>query len=463
MKRRFFTGKSRSSEDEAEDSYVLLDSVRPLAQSRKRGSVGAAVPSFPRFRTTAADRLDDSAQHGELADARLAVNEVFTPTQPVTDRSRFAGRLGVLARLISILEDQRSHVVIYGERGIGKTSLVHILADVARESRYLVVYASCGANSRFDSIFRGVLSEVPQLYLRNVSPTDKQAESGATVADLLPEGDFDARLLGDICADITGTRVIVILDEYDRVGASEFRQSVAELIKNLSDRAARVQLVVTGVASNLQELIGYIPSIRRNVVGLPMPKLTPDEVQKLIAIGEAAGGVRFQPGAVDMIDLLCNGSPYLARLISHHAGIHALDDSRMEVDLSDILAALNRIVDEAEARLAPIARARAQHLFSANDLATLGAIARSAGTPDGWFTVESVATYLPGKVSKNNITTEIERIVSLGDLMERSDGTQGPIYRFVDEALPVYVWMTIARDHFATGGAAGDGQFIRAA
>jgi len=184
------------------------------------------------------------------------------------------------------LEDQRAHVVLYGERGIGKTSLVHILADIARESRYHVAYASCGSGSRFDEIFRGVLKDIPMLYTKNANPAGRDVESGASLADLLPEGTFDARHLGDICATITGTRVLVILDEYDRIQDPSFRQSIAELVKNLSDRAARVQLVIAGVSANLQELVGYIPSIRRNVVGLPMPRLDSKEIAALIDIGE---------------------------------------------------------------------------------------------------------------------------------------------------------------------------------
>lgn len=405
---------------------------------------------FPSFRTSAIDRPQGWGENSELLQARLLLRDVFTPAQPVTDKTRFAGRLGVLQKLIAIIEEQRSHVVIYGERGIGKTSLVHILADVARESRYHVIYASCGAHSRFDEIFRAILGSIPQLYLRSVAPQSAEAEGGATLADRLPEGRFDARELGDLCAQITGTRVIIILDEYDRIQDPEFRQSVAELIKNLSDRAARVQLILTGVASNLQELIGYIPSIRRNVIGLPMPRLATPEVRSLIRIGEDAAGLRFDDQAVEMVDLLANGSPYLVRLISHHASLRALDEGRLNVEIADIWPALDQIVEEAESRVSRRTAEQVKRMFSAERRPTLGAAARAASTPDGWFSEGDTLRHLP-KGMAPRCRAELDWLAGEG-ILERDDTGQEPRYRFRDEALPTYLWMLIARDHFREGG-----------
>jgi hypothetical protein len=438
--------------DSTAERTVALSEVMSIR--RRRHASNEAI--FPTFRASAVDRPADGAP--ELSDARLALNDVFTPAQPVTERSRFAGRLDVLVRLISILEDQRAHVVLYGERGIGKTSLLHILSDIARESRYHVAYASCGAGSRFDEIFRGVLKDIPMLYTRNANPSGKEVEGGASLADLLPAGEFDARHLGDICATITGTRVLVILDEYDRLQDAAFRQNIAELVKNLSDRAARVQLVIAGVSANLQELVGYIPSIRRNVVGLPMPRLESREVAALIEIGEREAGVKFSPRAVETIDLLSHGSPYLVRLLCHHAGINAINDSRLEVDLPDINRGLDEIVEEAENRLGPVARNRAADLLATGNTPLLAAIARAASTPDGSFRLADIKSGLSDATAEATISAELARIEKLGGVLDQTADVGGPAYRFVDDALPFFIWMALARGHFTDGGKAGGGR-----
>ncbi len=446
----WITGRRVEEEGEA-DTPPPLVALADLATPAPSEENTPEDNNFPAFRVTAMDRTAQRAP--ALADARFALNEAFTPAQPVTERRRFAGRLEVLVRLISALEDQRAHVVLYGERGIGKTSLVHVLAEIARQSRYHVAYASCSSSARFDEVFREALRDIPMLYARSVDPAAQHLAAGASLADLLPEGAFDARQLGDVCAMVTGTRVLIILDEYDRTQDAGFRRQVADLVKTLSDRAARVQLVIAGVAGNLQELIGYIPSIRRNIIGLPVPRLDRREVEALIAIGEREAGMDYATEAVTAVDHLCHGSPYLARLLCHHAGIVAINDGRLEVGRNDLRLALDIIVEDAQNRLGPKALAQVPPLMTTGTPDILAAIALAAATPDGSFSPADVLAALPADQRPDPaepvVASELARIEQLG-LIERVEGDTGRV-RFIDETLPFFLWMALARARFPDG------------
>src|SRR3546814_20665795 len=122
-----------------------------------------------------------------------------------------------------------------------------------------------------------------------------------------------------------------MLDEFDRATSRSFRRSIAELIKNLSDRSARVQLVVAGVAANFMELIEHIPSIRRNVLNLELPRMDDSEVDEMLQIGSDESGLGFSDAARQRIRKIANGSPYSATMWAHHSGMRAHAEEVLEI------------------------------------------------------------------------------------------------------------------------------------
>ena len=292
------------------------------------------------------------------------------------------------------------------------------------------LYGSCGTDGRFDEIFRAFAAKLPMLYHRSVLPTTAAVEQALHFDTMLPPGQFGPREASDLFADVVGTRVILILDEYDRIADPNFRRDVAELIKNLSDRAARVQLILTGVASNLDELIGFAPSIRRNIVGLPMRGLKTEEVAEILRLGEAAAGLHFADDAVAMIARIAGGSPYLVRLLGHHAAMVALDLRRSEVDASHAKAAVERVLTEWNATLP-----RRVQVLLAGDAAReqwpLLVAAAEAGTySDGWFIAADVAAELAGQVPPSSIEPDLRRLAEPNNLLEIEDRSNEPRFRY---------------------------------
>lgn len=395
----------------------------------RRSDVAEPASMLPRFIASASDDVESDTSDA-LSRRRLALRDSLGASQPVVSREAFAGRHEQMAMLINAIEEQRVHVVIYGERGIGKTSLVHVFTQTAREARYHVIYASCGTAANFPDMFRSVLTYIPHIYHSSVLPNSALAEQATNLDSMLPPGEFGARELAEILSGVVGTRVLVILDEYDRVVDPNFRREVAELIKNLSDRAARVQLVITGVALNLDELIGYAPSIRRNITGLPMRPMSATEVRDLLRMGERAADLRFSEAALQLIYEMSAGSPYLVRLLGHQAGLNAINADRDVVNDVDARNAIERVIDDWQASLPRRVQANLAREEAAAHWPLLVAAARAGNSADGWFTVDDVYTELRGSTSPLTIERDLKLFVNNVDLLERREGPGDPHFRF---------------------------------
>ncbi|MCJ2180054.1 AAA family ATPase [Novosphingobium album (ex Hu et al. 2023)] len=379
----------------------------------------------------------------------MQLRDAFTPSQPVSDLRQFAGRTELLDSLIRSIEDQRLHVVLYGERGIGKTSLLHVVSQLAEEAQYLVRYVSCGEDSDFSTLMRSVVGTIPLLYHADYDPTDSEIEEGKSLDELLRPGAISANQLCDIFSRLSGTRMLIILDEFDRSPHGNFRRAIAELIKNLSDRSIRVQFVIAGVASNLAELVEHIPSIRRNVIGLRVPPMKVEETRELIAIGESASGIPFDDRAVDLTTTIANGSPYLASLMGQHAAIAAVERDARIVEAADVAQAVRVAVEEIEQRIPERTVKTIRRIVAEGNGVGLGKIARIAMAHGG-----RLETRASGPASED--TRECERLVreiALGDDLVRPIGDPGEgIYEFNEEGAPVYIWMLLTHTQIEENG-----------
>jgi Cdc6-like AAA superfamily ATPase len=438
--------KARPAPDPAQKLRLALpDMFQQVAPS-------SASSDLPRFSASAADqpnRRDD-----RFGAARMKLRNAYTPSQPVFDRRMFAGRLGVLKAAIRSIEDQRLHLVIYGERGIGKTSLLHMLTSAAREARYIVVYSSCGAASNFDETFRAVAADIPLLFHSDYSPTTAEAEAGTSLASLLPARKVLPRQFGDLCTKLTGTRVLIVLDEFDRAENVEFRRDLAELIKILSDRSVRVQLVIAGVAADLAELVEHIPSVRRNILAIPVPLMTAEEIGELVNNGERTSGITVTPAARDHIVAISSGSPYIASLLCHHAALDAIDDQRLDVVPSDVASALEQALSELGTRISKNTMGQVHRLVNESGTDLLALIASASLAGGGEFDaamLEAKAGTATRAARCKSIVAELASQHIL--ILERDDGF-GKRYAFIEDAVPSYLWFLAQQQTFREEDAA---------
>ena len=417
------------------DGYDASEPMHLRVPFRRRRSEDDSAR--PRFKMLATDRCDEDGVGPQ-------VREAFVPSQPVSSRSMLAGRTGPLRDLIQGVEDDRVHVVLYGERGIGKTSLLGVFAELAQDADYLVVRENCGADTTFDELFRSVSAKIPLIYAGALDASEAQSRPSGTMADLLPQSAVGPNQLSRLWSSIVGTRVLVILDEFDRTENPEFHRDVVELLKNLSDTAARVQLVIAGVAQTLSTLLGHSPSIRRNVAGLALSAMSNREIAELIELGERHAAISFEPAAKERIIKLARGRPYLTRLIAHHASLRAVTSRRTIVDLSDVEYAIERALMDMETRLSE-RTVNAVRAWLQQEPALVIKLATAGLHEGGTF---SLSTVLDGSGQTNRFEAFVNDL-SRSENLVVSVGEGSSRYAFVEEGLPAYLMLASGRLGYA--------------
>jgi Cdc6-like AAA superfamily ATPase len=278
----------------------------------------------------------------------IALHEAFTPTRPQRSFRKLAGRKEELRRILEAISENRSHVVLYGERGRGKTSLVNLIASSARSSGYAVARHSCDAGSELDGIMRGLARDMPRSLLA-VPAVEETGLEGCEAA--LPRGTIQPRDIAHLPTRLSAANVLLVIDEFDRVSDATTRTRLADAIKQISDRAASLSFLIVGVSDSLDALLGRHPSIQRSVVGVPLPLLSDHECLDILELGANEAGLSYPPQVRGKIIELARGVPYIVQLLALYAGARALARNADAVSGDDLRGAMQQAVAEMDPRV----------------------------------------------------------------------------------------------------------------
>jgi len=280
---------------------------------------------------------------------RTRLSEGFTPTAPVAKGELFSGSTDEKTRLMDAVFQLGQHVLIYGERGVGKTSLANFLYDSLRSLEkwnYQVIRFNCGAGSNFVSIWQGVFRELSFLReIRSQGLTQDLATTGRIKIPFPEDGGAeDVRFL----LKQLGSPAIIVIDEFDRVSDQETSTLLADSIKSLSDHAVDATLIIVGVADSIDELIAEHASIERALVQIKVPRMRELELTEIVEKGFQYARMGIDKDAIQEIAALSRGLPHNAHELGMFAGHAALDAGRLIATKEDVGLAIRRSLKSAQ-------------------------------------------------------------------------------------------------------------------
>jgi energy-coupling factor transporter ATP-binding protein EcfA2 len=243
---------------------------------------------------------------------------------PVAHRDRFAGREEQIARLIEAVFEPGAHVLISGDRGVGKTSLANILHDVLVPHSELGVHVTrveCGSLDTFGPIWRRMLNEMAQ----NLGKRAAWNSAFSRAAEQLGDGPRPAELLVPLRLVASNAPVsVLVFDEFDRLPDSSTHAAFTDIIKALSDERSRVTVVLVGADDTRDLLFQGNDSTRRTVVEVRVPSMSTTEVQALVTSGLDTAEMKIDADALEFLSSLVSGIPHVAHALGLHSGRHAL-------------------------------------------------------------------------------------------------------------------------------------------
>jgi hypothetical protein len=410
---------------------------------------------------TAVQEVENAYRQRHVS-ARQHLADVFTPTRPLMGRTifmessqgdeLFIGRETERERIMRAFLEDRSHVVIYGERGRGKTSLANLVVAQARSAGFDIARYVCSADSNFDGIMRGLFHEVPRR-LSGLVPAG--LEDGRGVAYLLPS---HALRPGDILRAYDSPReskIIFVIDEFDRMMDQDTRTAIADTIKQCSDRDLPLLFMIIGVSDSLEELLGRHQSIQRCVIGIPLPLLTQPMVEQIVERGAERAGLDFPASARACIAELARGVPYVAQLLSLRAGQAALGCGRTTVRGRDLISAIKATVVEADPRILILYDAITNAERDAAALSVLRAAAMGVQDELGRFSVVLDDPFLRIAGVRAD-PAAWRRVLDFGAIrMVRGAGHN--LYTFCDPMLPQLVLLRVVLPHKTPALTGSDG------
>lgn len=265
-----------------------------------------------------------------------AIQDTFSPHSPIDDETLFAGRWEIIDRLIDTVFQKGRHAILFGERGVGKTSLANIMKDKIfhQLSTIKVIKRNCTHAHNFQLIWQHALDDYviegkgPKEFL-GPSPNPYDIFK---IIDLLPRKE----------------RHIFIFDEFDRIRDPETFVTMADTIKYLADYHSRATIIIVGVADSVNGLFGGHPSIQRNVQQVRLPRMNATELKDIFETRMPLLGMHMGEKVTNLIIELSQGLPAYTHLIGQNAAVSAARRHSVEIAVPDFEDSTTACIKEAD-------------------------------------------------------------------------------------------------------------------
>jgi Cdc6-like AAA superfamily ATPase len=384
-----------------------------------------------------------SIEPSDVPSRRFEANQLFTPSAPIAVAELFAGRQIQAARIIDAIGERGKHVVMYGERGVGKSSMAHMIPFFLPRGKQEIrlVRVQCFPGDTFSHIAKRVFSRI------HFDADYGEGKRAYSVAEFYP-GDVT---IDDFLQEMDQFKEheipIIVIDEFNEVDDPGASVIISNLIKSMSDTASNVTIVIVGVADSLLDLMERHESIERCTEQVKMPRMSPDERREVIEKRLDKLGMTIEDEAKWTIINLSRGLPAYVHSLGKHAVYSAIEDLRTAIVMRDVSKAIEDVITGLQETLreAYDAATRSNHA-KARFKPVLTACALARCDDSGFFMPAAICEPLASITKKPAAIADFTDMLTefadrRGQILERTGEARAYRFRFAKPAMQPYVLM----------------------
>jgi hypothetical protein len=275
----------------------------------------------------------------------LDLGNLFT-AGPIDEDRLFAGRANQVRTLLETVFDRSRHAMLFGERGVGKTSLSNVFWKRYGKSlqTLVAVRVQVDPSDNFSSLWIKALEELRSFAVN------------AGRGDLVPiDVDFEEVSPDTVRRELQKCRPnaipIIIIDEYDKLKDKAAKELTANLIKSLSDYGVSTTVVLVGVAENVSELVEDHQSVRRALTQVRLERMSDLELNEILDTRLKFVPLRLDGDARWKIVKLARGLPYYVHMLGKYSFQNCAAERRLTVTDEDVDKAMDRFLGESQQSL----------------------------------------------------------------------------------------------------------------
>jgi Cdc6-like AAA superfamily ATPase len=381
------------------------------------------------------------------------VRNIFTPHQPIQSIELFWGRQKQVQQLVEHINTPGQHALLYGDRGVGKSSLANVAADLLISSLIegQLYKKRCDSRDTFATILDRPLRDFGlDARVTEFSTSSKKGGEGGLKIPIVKAGVHAQRETKtvskpqDVSPSVVAEHLqsckgLLLIDETDAISSADEKRKIAELIKLLSDNGSEFKLLVVGIADTAAELTGAHPSIQRCLKETKLDRMTPEELSLIVSEGAAKLEVGFSRQVTRAIVRLSSGYPHFTHLLALKCAEEAVANDLELVDLAQLEVALLRAVDEAEGSLRR-SYENAVRSYNTDMYRTILCAAASLDRVE--FSAGQLRTAIKGKAGKEvtqaSLNNFLTRLLATGNTKILARKAKG-VYKFTDPRMPSFI------------------------